>query len=175
MYIFNKASIEDAENIALTTQYYYNNFNDNVGFLAGFRIPEKVIQCIDNYYTVKVNGDYAGHVNISFDLPDEFEILEWYNKQDYINLKTAKDVIYIIHIAIKKEYAMKGCGKFLYNNLFNSFNTHLILSSVIVKPYKNEYSYNFHKKCGFRDIAYNKNDIIGDIHFESIYMLKEME
>ncbi len=172
MYTFGKARTTYAQDIVTTTQYYYNRFNEKIGFLAGFRTAEQVKKQIENYYVVKDTGAYAGHVHISFKLPDEFEQLDWYNNKEYLMLKNAKNVIYIQHIAIKKEYAGKGCGKYLLNRLFYKFNQHLILSSVIVKPYCNEYSYMFHKKCGFYVVAYYNNDVIGKMHFESIYMLK---
>lgn len=172
---FSLASENDISDIVEITNFYNNSFNSACGFLAGQRTHSKVLENLCDYYVAKSEGEILGLVQISHKLPGEFETLDWYNTGYHDRLKkleTNGDVVYIVLIAVRIGFCNAGVGKFLYNCLFEVLKSSTFFSSVIVKPYNNKYSLNFHRSCGFTEVAYNWNDLIGDIRFESIYLAR---
>lgn len=169
---FEAASENDIDTIIEIINHYYNTFDNSYGFLAGRRTYSQVLEKLCDYFTAKSEGEVCGLVQISHSLPEEFETLDWYKSQYRNMLENNGEVIYIVLIAVRNGFYNCGIGKFLYNGLLKAFKGYTLFSSVIVKPYNNIHSINFHKSCGFIDVAYNSNDMIGDIRFESIYMAK---
>jgi predicted GNAT family acetyltransferase len=173
VYEFSQATEGYAEDIAATTQYYYNRFSNDKGFLAGYRTCQQVLSMLDKYYIVTINNQYIGHVQVSFGLPEEFKLLKWYENGYLEELKNCKKVIYIEHIVVKNEFTGMGAGRFLFQSLSNNYPDYILFSSVIDKPFSNKYSLEFHKQCGFKEVAYHKKDVIGSFTFQSIYLMKE--
>ena len=78
-----------------------------------------------------------------------------YKSQNYIHFnKKYERFLYIDRVGIKKKYANKGIGTYLYEHIFNINNENElpICAEVNIEP-KNEISLRFHQKMGFKETS----------------------
>jgi len=169
---FLPASMDDVTSIVEEINSHYNHFGDGDGFLVGYRNYALVQSDLNNYFIAKKGNAILGHIQIKRSLPEEFDSLDWYDEMYYKKLKYCENVIYISQIVVKSNYCNHGIGSFLYNKIFQQFNNYVFFSSVVVKPFNNKHSLDFHKRCGFIEVAYNKHDVVGSNLFESVYLAR---
>lgn len=163
---------QDAEAIALATRDAYMDFDGKDGFILGYRTPDSVREDLPSYYVAELNGEYAGHAQLSFALPPEFCELRYYDESVRNALLETRKCAYIEHIVIKRARRRAGVGIELIRRLCERYDEFDFFSSVVVLPYRNDSSLRFHIACGFIAFAYYERDIIDGMRYESEYFMK---
>jgi len=149
---------------------------------TGFMIIELNLNTVQqnikkgNFHIIKrkrLHTEILGFVEVSDNLDGEIlEKLDWIDFMEEERFAQKKKK-YIDKIVIKKELRGKKIGSMLYDFLFEKYKDLLLYAFVIIKPYSNEASMNFHLKKGFvKSAIYSVDEFCGLKNYKSILMIK---
>ncbi|MGB3495014.1 MAG: GNAT family N-acetyltransferase [Elainellaceae cyanobacterium] len=117
----------------------------------------------------------AGYISISTPTltPDMLQSISWSNDFDPALLMSDRH-IYIQSVAVYRQWAGQGIGRFLYQCIYEAFPTSCLSLFVATKPLCNERSLEFHHRQGFSPVGtWRKPQFLGLKDYESLIFFRE--
>ncbi len=175
---FSKAKLKDVDQIIEINKSYLT-LKTKSGFFIRDLEKKEVIDSIEkgenSFYVVEgKKGRVLGYAEILEEIDNVIiDNLDWVDEKDK-KILLKNDYLLISKIATRRGIRRKGIGKFLYENLFENYKDKDFFAFIVTKPVENKTSIKFHKKMGFRKVAYfSKNEFMDIKNYESILLVKE--
>ena len=132
-----------------------------------------------NFEELIVNADYTLCIKkeevIAFAIcfADTDKTIEYLNSVNHKNfkelIKMINNFLYVDRVAVAENYRHLGIGSELYKKIINygkSQNNTSVAAEINYLPIKNDISFNFHKKHGFKEIATKKYSKEYEVSFQ---------
>lgn len=106
------------------------------------------------------------------------ENLKWHDDELKREFETefksgSENISYIEQLAVRKDYLRRGIGSILYKAVFNKHPNMLFYCFIVMKPFKNQASLDFHLKLGFKEAAWFRSaEFCGLKDYESTMLIR---